>query len=162
VIVDSSAVVAILQREDGWERLLRALAADPAPGMGVPTIVESGIVLAARAGLIGKTLLARFLQESAVRPIPLTDEHWTLAVDAYLRFGKGRHPAALNYGDCLTYAVARLAGEPLLCVGDGFARTDLALVARTSDRDAPAAGDDLARNREEHLARLWRPDASTT
>jgi len=58
--------------------------------------------------------------------IPLTDEHWPLAIQAYARFGKGRHAAALNYGDCLTYAIARFAGQPLLFVGDDFSKTDLA------------------------------------
>lgn len=57
--------------------------------------------------------------------IPLTADHYRVAVDAFLRFGKGRHPAALNFGDCLTYAVASLAGMPPLFVGDDFSRTDL-------------------------------------
>lgn len=60
--------------------------------------------------------------------VPFGDEHWPLAVDAYLRYGKGRHPAGLNFADCLTYAVCRLAGRPLLRAGDDSARTDLDLV----------------------------------
>ncbi len=60
-----------------------------------------------------------------VEVIPFTAEHYEVAVDAFERFGKGRHPAALNFGDCLTYAVARLSGLPLLYTGDDFARTDL-------------------------------------
>jgi ribonuclease VapC len=129
VIVDSSAIVAILLRESGWERLVDHIAsADSPPGIGTPTLVETGIVLAARLGIPGKTLLARFVQESGMRPIAFTPDHWTVAVDAYLRFGKGRHPAALNFGDCLTYAVSRVASEPLLCIGDDFPKPDLALV----------------------------------
>jgi ribonuclease VapC len=129
VIVDSSAVVAVLLREPGWEPLLdRLAAADVAPGIGAPTLVETGIVLSARLGIPGKTLLARFVQESGLETVRFTDEHWPIAVDAYLRYGKARHPAALNFGDCLTYAVSRLAGEPLLCIGDDFSKTDLALV----------------------------------
>ena len=58
--------------------------------------------------------------------IPFTEEHYDAAVDAFERFGKGRHPAALNFGDCLTYAVARLSGLRLLYIGEDFARTDLA------------------------------------
>ena len=54
-------------------------------------------------------------------------EHWTVAADAYLAYGKGRHPARLNFGDCMTYAVAKLAEEPLLCLGDDFSATDLEL-----------------------------------
>jgi ribonuclease VapC len=129
VIVDSSAVVAILLREPGWEPLLdHVAAADPAPGIGAPTLVEAGIVLAARLGIPGKTLLARFVQESGMREIAFQAEHWAVAVNAYLRYGKGRHPAALNFGDCLTYAISRIADEPLLCIGDDFTKTDLDLV----------------------------------
>jgi ribonuclease VapC len=57
--------------------------------------------------------------------VPFGEGHWPVAVDAFIRFGKGRHPASLNFGDCLTYAVARLADQPLICVGDDFAKTDL-------------------------------------
>ncbi len=129
MIVDSSAVVAILLREPGWERLLDdVVTSDPPPGIGAPTLVESGIVLAARLGVLGRTLLARFIQESGMRRIAFTDDLWAVAIDAYVRFGKGRHPAALNFGDCLTYAVSRVAGEPLLCIGDDFPKTDLAVV----------------------------------
>lgn len=128
MIVDSSAVVAILLQEPGWEPLLDHIAADPAPAIGAPTLVESGIVLAARLGIPGKTLLARFVEESGMRPIAFDADHWTVAVDAYLRYGKGRHPAALNFGDCLTYAISRIAEEPLLCIGDDFAKTDLPLI----------------------------------
>lgn len=128
MIVDSSAIVAILLREPGHEALLEALSRSPGAGIGAPTLGETGIVLGARLGLGGRTLLARFVQEAAVVIVPFDEEHWPLAVDAFLRFGKGRHPAGLNFGDCLTYATARLAREPLLCLGDDFSRTDLELV----------------------------------
>jgi ribonuclease VapC len=129
VIVDSSAIVAILLKEPGWEPLLDHIAAaDPVPGVGAPTLVETGIVLAARLGIPGKTLLARFMQESGMRHIAFHADHWTVAIDAYLRYGKGRHPAALNFGDCITYAISRIADEPLLCIGDDFTKTDLPLV----------------------------------
>lgn len=70
-------------------------------------------------------LLERMLDELAVQEVPFGEIHWREAVDAYHRFGKGRHPAALNFGDCMTYAVAKLAGEPLLFQGTDFALTDL-------------------------------------
>jgi ribonuclease VapC len=127
VIVDSSALVAVLLREPGHAPLLDRLGSEAAAGVGAPTLAETGIVLAARLGMSGRTLLARFVQESDLVVVPLEEAHWGVAVEAFLRFGKGRHPARLNYGDCLTYAVARLADEPLLCVGDDFAQTDLAL-----------------------------------
>ena len=127
MIVDSSAVVAVLLRQPGYEPLLERLGEAPGAGIGTPTLAETGIVLTARLGIGAKTLLARFLQESGLVVVPFGEEHWRTAVDAFLRFGKGRHPAALNFGDCLTYATARLAGEPILCLGDDFSRTDLKL-----------------------------------
>lgn len=129
MIVDSSALVAILLREPGHERVLDCLKREPAPAVGSPTLVETGIVLTARIGVGGQTLLARFAQESALVVLPFTDEHWGVAVQAFRRFGKGRHPAQLNFGDCLTYATARLASEPPLCLGNDFAQTDLDLVS---------------------------------
>jgi ribonuclease VapC len=129
VIVDSSAVLAILLQEPGWQPLVERIADEHgAAGIGAPTLVETGIVLSARLGATGKSLLARFVQESAILEVAFTAAHWPVAIDAFLRYGKGRHPAALNFGDCLTYATAAVAGEPLLCVGDDFTKTDLALV----------------------------------
>jgi len=125
VILDSSALVAILLREPGYEALLDAAAGASELGIGAPTLVEAGIVLAARTGSDSRGLLSRFLAEAAVVTVALSDAHWSAAIDAWLRFGKGRHPAALNFGDCLAFATARVAGRPLLCVGNDFARTDL-------------------------------------
>jgi ribonuclease VapC len=83
------------------------------------------VVLTSKLGPRGRTLLGRLLQEARIAIVPFTDEHWPIAIDACARYGKGRHAAALNFGACLTYAVARLAGQPLLHVGEDFARTDL-------------------------------------
>jgi ribonuclease VapC len=71
------------------------------------------------------TELARFVHEVGMSVIPFGDLHWREAVEAYTRFGKGRHPAALNFGDCLSYSVAKLAEQPLLFVGDDFTQTDI-------------------------------------
>ena len=106
MIVDSSAVIAVLLREPGYEVVLDQLTTALAPGIGTPTLTETGIVLSARLGPGGKTLLARFVAEIGLTVVPFVSEHWGVAVDAFLRYGKGRHPAALNFGDCLTYAVA--------------------------------------------------------
>jgi ribonuclease VapC len=125
VIVDSSAIVAIVLREPGWEALVARLGSEAAPGIGAPTLAEAGLVLTAKMGADARIVLSRLIQETALSVIPFGEEHWRAAVDAYGRFGKGRHRAALNFGDCLTYAVARLAGEPLLFVGDDFSKTDL-------------------------------------
>jgi ribonuclease VapC len=127
VILDSSAVVAILLKEPGYDRLRDHLAASGQVGIGAPTAVESSLVLCSRVGRAGKTLLARFLQEAEVEVVEFTADHWTVAADAFIAYGRGRHRAGLNFGDCMTYAVAKLAGEPLLCLGDDFPATDLQL-----------------------------------
>lgn len=128
MILDSSAVVAVLRREPGHESLFDRIAADTGPGIGAPTLVETAMVLTARTGATARTLLARFLYEAEIAVLPFEDEHWQVALDAFERYGKGRHPASLNLGDCLTYATARLAQEPLLALGGDFAQTDLELV----------------------------------
>ena len=128
MIIDSSAIVSILLEEDGHEALLERLSGSLELKIGAPTVAETGIVLAARLGQIGKTLLARFLYEAGVEVVPLTEAHWGVAVEAFERFGKGRHPAGLNFGDCLTYAMSSASGEPLLFVGNDFPKTDLSLV----------------------------------
>jgi ribonuclease VapC len=127
VIVDSSAIVAIVQREPGWEALLTKLLAAPVRAVGAPTLAETGLVLVARLGPRARPALLRLLQEADLAVVPFGEEHWRVAVEAYASFGKGRHAAGLNFGDCLAYATARLAGQPLLATGADFPRTDLSL-----------------------------------
>jgi ribonuclease VapC len=126
VIVDTSALVAVVVREPGHEAVIEKLSA-PATvaGMGAPTIVELGLVLSSRLERDARELVGQLLQQFDISEIVFGADHWREAVDAFWRFGRGRHPARLNFGDCLTYAVARLAHEPLLYVGDDFAATDL-------------------------------------
>jgi len=125
MIVDSSAVVAIFLQEPGHERLLTALTAAPGAGIGTPTLAETSIVLAARLGRDPRPQLSRFLQELELVEVPFGERHWRRATEAYLRYGKGRHPAALNFGDCMSYATASLAAQPLLFVGNDFPQTDI-------------------------------------
>jgi len=125
VILDSSAVVALALQEPGHERLLAAIAAAASLGIGAPTLVETTIVLSARLGRDARGLVSRFALEADLTVVPFTDAHFGTALDAWLRFGRGRHPAGLNFGDCLAYATARVAGEPLLFVGDDFGKTDI-------------------------------------
>lgn len=128
MIIDSSAIISILKEEDGHDALRRSITGDVAPKVGAPTEVETGLVLTGYLGIRGRTLLARFLEEMRIVTIPFTEEHSDIALDAFHRFGKGRHPAKLNFGDCLTYATAYVAREPLLCIGNDFTHTDLKLV----------------------------------
>jgi ribonuclease VapC len=72
-------------------------------------------------------MLARFLEETQVTIVPFTERHYGVAVGAWIKYGKGRHPAALNFGDRLSYAIAQQAGLPLLCVGEDFSLTDVTL-----------------------------------
>lgn len=125
MILDSSALVALVLREPGYERIQAAMSAATTLGIGSPTLVETTIVLSARLDRDARGLLSRLLMEAAVAVVPFTDAHFGTAVEAWLRFGRGRHPAALNFGDCLAYATAQLAGEPLLFLGSDFARTDI-------------------------------------
>ena len=127
MIVDSSALVAVTFAEPGYQELIAKLAGAPSAGIGTPTLAETGLVLASRLGRDSRDLVIRLLAEFGIEEIPFGDQHWREAIDAYLRFGRGRHKARLNFGDCLTYAVARLANEPLLFVGNDFPETDLKL-----------------------------------
>jgi ribonuclease VapC len=125
MIVDSSALVAIVFQEPGFEDIMDRMEAATALAAGTPTLAETGIVLHARLGQKAHGLLERMLDEFGIIEVPFGEIHWREAVDAYYRFGKGQHPAALNFGDCMTYAVAQLAGEQLLFVGEDFQKTDL-------------------------------------
>jgi ribonuclease VapC len=125
VILDTSAVIAIILKQPGFEHVLQKLAAADTGGIGAPTLAETAIVLRARLGIDSRGILGRFLQEFRVITIPFGDDHWRETVEAFGRYGKGIHPASLNFGDCMSYAVAKLAQQPLLCVGEDFPQTDL-------------------------------------
>jgi ribonuclease VapC len=127
MILDSSAIVAIVLREPGFEEIVGRIAGAEAVAVGAPTLAEAGIVLTARLERDARGLLLGLLREWEATTVAFGEEHWREALSAYARFGRGRHRARLNFGDCMAYAVARLASEPLLCTGDDFRRTDLEL-----------------------------------
>lgn len=127
MILDSSAIVCMVEEEDGFRDLVDAVSAAPGAAVGAPTLFETTIVLIAREGIAGRAALTVFLEENEIVALPFDERHSAIAAEAFLRYGKGRHPARLNYGDCMTYATARLAERPLLCIGEDFARTDLPL-----------------------------------
>jgi len=125
VILDSSALVAILFAEPGYLDLVdRILEADRA-GVGAPTLAEAGLVFIGRRG--GRTAgpVERLIEELAVSVVPFGPAEWQIAVEAFRRFGRGRHAAALNFGDCLAYATAKSSRDTLLYVGNDFSRTDI-------------------------------------
>lgn len=126
MILDTSAVVAVIREEQDEARLVEAIEGAATVGIGTPTLVEASLVLVRRMGVAGRLALARFLEENDVVTIPFDEDHWNVAAEAGIRYGKGRHPAALNYGDCMTYATAHVADHPLLFTGEDFAQTDLA------------------------------------
>jgi len=125
MIVDSSALLAVVFREPGFETIIARMTSAEVLLVGTPTLAETGIVLHARLSERSHGLLERLLDEFQIEEISFGEIHWREALDAFRRFGKGRHPAALNFGECLTYASARLSGEPLLYVGDDYSKTDL-------------------------------------
>ena len=125
MIVDSSAVLAVLYREPDAERFERAIASAPGCRMSVANALEASIVMEGRGGSAAGHALDRFLKAAVIELAPVTAEHMEAARRAWRRFGKGNHPAALNFGDCFAYALADVTGEPLLFKGGDFARTDV-------------------------------------
>ena len=127
MILDSSAIVAIATEEPGCLDLIDQLNDAPTLAVGAPTLVETALVLRSRLTGEPRAFIERFLSDWHVTVIPFGEDHWKAAADAHTRYGRGRHKAALNYGDCLTYATAKLADMPLLCTGADFAKTDLTI-----------------------------------
>lgn len=123
--LDSSALVAILFAESGYLDLVdRILAADSAR-VAAPTLVEASMVFAGRRRASEVDEVNGLVNELGLTVVPFGEREWHVAVTAFLRFGRGRHAAALNFGDCLAYAAAMVANDSLLCVGDDFAQTDV-------------------------------------
>ena len=126
MIIDTSAILAIILQAPGHELLIEKIVKSSALWVGAPTLAEAAIVLENRIGN-GSGLLVQFLHEWKISVIAFGSDHWREAVVAYSRYGKGKHRAALNFCDCLTYAVASLSRKPLLCTGSDFSKTDLTL-----------------------------------
>jgi ribonuclease VapC len=125
LVVDTSAAVAVLTREPGWEGLVDAMDQAAQRLMSAATFVELGIVLESRLGTMAGGIADRFVRDAGIEVLPVDLAQARDAVDAWRRFGKGRHPASLDYGDCFTYALATTHNVPVLCVGNDFPRCDL-------------------------------------
>jgi ribonuclease VapC len=127
MILDSSALVAIALDEPERKTFVDKINVAEPVAVAAPTLVEAGIVLSARIGQDATELLTELIVVSDAVVIEFGPGHWREAVLAWRRFGKSRHPASLNFGDCLAYATARVAGEPLLAKGNDFPKTDVKL-----------------------------------
>jgi len=106
-------------------RFIEAIIAAETRLVGAPTMVEASMVLLGRTGEESLTDLRDFCARGGVDTVPFGAEHVDLAIDAFRRFGRGRHAAGLNFGDCFSYALAKATGEPLLFKGDDFSQTDI-------------------------------------
>ena len=126
IVLDSSAVLAILFMEPTSTRLVDRIEAASALSMSVANALECAMRLAPRPGIDESDKLDAFLALYEVRLAPVDAAQLRIARDAYARFGKGRHPAALNFGDCFAYALSKALDAPLLFVGRDFSETDLA------------------------------------
>ncbi len=123
--LDSSALIAVLFAEAGYLDLVDRILEAEHVRVGAPTLVETSLVLAGRRRSPAVGEIDGLVKELAVTVVPVGEAEWRAAMDAFVRFGRGRHPAALNFGDCLAYASAAVAGDTLLFVGDDFSRTDI-------------------------------------
>jgi ribonuclease VapC len=127
MVVDSSAIVAILMQEPEARAFAEAIARDPIRLMSTVSLLETSMVIESRFGPSGGREVDLLLHRSSLEVVPVTAEQCELARVAWRRFGKGRHAAALNLGDCCSYALAEISGEPILAKGNDFARTDARL-----------------------------------
>jgi ribonuclease VapC len=125
MVIDASAVIAIAFREDDGVRFAEAIFRSDRRLIAMPTLLEITLVVGGRRGPPGQELLPALLSELGLMPVPFGADHLAMAEAAWWRFGKGRHPAALNFGDCFSYALAKVENQPLLFKGGDFGRTDI-------------------------------------
>lgn len=129
MVIDSSAVIAILLEEPEAKQFFAAITADDVRLISTGTVIEISMVLSGRKTEGAIERIDRFLEDISAEIVPLNLEQMYEARRAFLRFGKGRHAAGLNFGDCISYALARSTGEALLCKGVDFGKTDVVLAA---------------------------------
>lgn len=125
MVIDSSALLAILFSEPEAEPFARAIAGDPRRLMSAVSALETAIVVHARKGPAGVREFDLLLHAAGVKVVSFDSEQTLLARAAYEKYGKGHHPAALNLGDCCSYALAVSSGQPLLFKGRDFSQTDV-------------------------------------
>jgi ribonuclease VapC len=129
MVIDTSAIIAILENEPEGANFVRLIAADEVRLLSAVSRVECTCVIEGRKRAAGRADLELLLREAAIEIAPVTADQAEIACEVFRRFGRGRHPAGLNIGDTFAFALARATGEPLLFKGDDFARTDIARAA---------------------------------
>lgn len=125
MVIDTSALLAVILNEDDAEVFAKAIADDPRRLVSVPTVLETTIVTEARHGESAGRELDLMLHRMSAAIVATNDAQLDIARRAWRRFGRGRHPAGLNFGDCFSYALSRHSGDPLLFKGSDFSRTDI-------------------------------------
>ncbi len=125
IAVDTSALIAMHFKEPGHEILFEKVTRAGSVLVAAPILLEVAIVLSRLFPIDPRPALSRDIETIKAQIVAVTHAHAGTAIQAFLRYGKGRHPAKLNFGDCLSYAVASLAGIPLLYTGSEFSRTDI-------------------------------------
>ena len=125
MVIDSSAIAAILLNETEAATFEQLIADDPIRLMSAGTLIETGMIIESKLGAVGGRELDLWLQRAKVEVVAVDDEQADFARRGWRRFGKGRHPAGLNYGDCFAYALAVTRDEPLLFKGNDFGQTDV-------------------------------------
>ena len=131
MVLDTSAIVALVLKEPGHERLAVLIDQAQEVLIGAPSVLEAAMVLSSRMRQDARPVLQVLLRQVRALVVPFDDDHVWAATGGFLRFGRGRHAAALNFGDCMSYAVAGVAGQPLLYVGDDFSKTDITAAGKT-------------------------------
>ena len=126
MVIDTSVLAAIAFNEPEAAAFRERIADDPVRLISAATVLEAAMVIETRLGEAAGADLDLWLYKAEVEIVPVTAEHADRARRAWRRYGKGRHPASLNYGDCFSYALAALTGEPLLYKGNDFSQTDIA------------------------------------
>lgn len=128
LVLNTSAAVAVILGEPGSDELAGHLEDALVRLMPAAIRVELGIVIEARLWPTGQDIVERFLRDAKIDIMPVDADLAARAVSGWRRYGKGRHPAGLNFGDCFSYALAERTGHPVLCTGGNFAATDIAVV----------------------------------
>ena len=133
MVIDTSAILALLFNEAEADDIEVALDSDPVRLLSAASYLEAAIVVEARLGEAGGREFDLLVHKARIEVVAVTDEQAEVARDGWRRYGRGRHKAGLNFGDCFAYALAVVSGEPLLCKGGGFAKSDVARVGLGTD-----------------------------